>query len=334
MFVFLRHRVMTLVGVSLLVSVTLPMAYMQSASASSCRGVKVGPRHGIQRAVNAHAAHTTFCMTRGIYRVKTSIRPKDGDTFVGAAQRRAGVIVKTGSAQIIFELDGTDHVTFRHFSIKGARNACPRRNCGETGRAISRGSDVTVIRMHLSQNGLNGIGGTSGILTVKHSEIDHNGAGAGDGVSGGIKSVESLFVSDSNVHDNRGNGLWCDIQCGNFTVIGSHIIHNSGSGIFDEISQGAAMFRGNTIKRNNTVGDRFRGGLSITNSKNVVARHNTFKRNTGFGIGAQMDRRVNCGNPDETCGYVISNVRFHHNNLRHDSVVGCRLAGVICSKNR
>jgi hypothetical protein len=91
---------------------------------------------------------------------------------------------------------------------------------------------------------------------------------------------------------------------------------------------------GNKIKRNNTIGDGFRGGLSITNSKNVVAYNNVFKRNKGFGIAARMDDRVNCGGADAGCGYVISNVLIKNNVLHGDSVVGCTLSGVRCSQNR
>ena len=192
---------------------------------------------------------------------------------------------------------------------------------------------VTVSHMHLYNNGLNAIGGTAGRLVVRHSEIDHNGAGTGDGMSAGIKSTDALSIFHSHIHHNRGNGVWCDVQCGDFTVVGSRINSNSASGIFDELSQGVAIFRGNTIKWNNKVRDGFRGGLSITNSKNAVARNNVFKHNHGFGIAARMDGRVRCGHPDSNCGYVVSNVRIHHNVFRHDSLVGCKLSGVTCSKN-
>jgi Right handed beta helix region len=334
MVVSFNGRTKAFFGALVLTLVILPVVLMEPAGAYSCAGVRVPGGASIQGAINQHAAGTTFCLSHGRYNVSSPIRPKDRDRFVGAAWSRRGVIVRTRSSEVIFELDGTANVTFRHFSIKGARNACPGQNCGETGRAISRGSRVTVIRMHLFHNGLNAIGGTTGLLTVKHTEIDHNGSSAGDGVSAGIKSLHSLSVSHSNIHDNLGNGLWCDIQCGDFTVIGSRIKHNSASGIFDEISQGTALFRSNIIKRNNTVGDGFRGGLSITNSKNVVAYNNVFKRNRGFGIAARMDGRVHCGNPDSECGYVVANVTIHHNVFHHDSVVGCKLTGVHCAKNR
>jgi hypothetical protein len=304
------------------------------AAAAQCAGVGVKPRMSLQHAIDRHGKGTTFCLGGGSYLVRSSIHPKTRDRFIGTSAHRRGVVVKTRSAQVIFELGGTWGVTFRHFTIKGAKNACPGRNCGETGRAISRGSRVTVGRMHLYNNGLNAIGGTAGLLLVRHSRIDHNGASTGDGMSAGIKSTDALSVFDSHISHNRGNGVWCDVQCGDFTVVRSKIARNSGSGIFDEISQGKAIFHNNTIVRNNKVGEGFRGGLSITNSKNVTAYDNVFKRNKGFGIAARMDGRVRCGTPDAGCGYVISNVKIHHNALRADSVVGCKLSGVACYKNR
>jgi Right handed beta helix region len=326
-------RVAELLGVALLFSAVSPFLLVGPAMAASCDGVRIRAGESIQRAVDRHNVGTTFCLAPGTYNVRSSIFPKDGDRFVGTARHRRGVLVRTRSAEIIFELGGARRVTFRHFSIKGAVNRCPGQNCGETGRAISGGRRVTVRRMHLYKNGLNGIGGTSGPLVIKHSEIDHNGARSNDGVSGGIKSTDSLSVFGSFIHDNRGNGVWCDIQCGDFTVTGSRIKRNSASGILDEISQGAALFRGNHIVGNDTVGDSFRGGVSITNSKNVLAYNNVFRRNRGFGIGARMDERVNCGVPDSDCGYVISNVRIRANVLHGNSIVGCGLPGATCSKN-
>jgi hypothetical protein len=328
------RRSARLLGIIMLVGTVVPFFAADNAAAAQCSGVRVKPGRSIQRAITRHATGTTFCLAHGSYSVNSAIQPKDRDTFVGTSRHRRGVVVKTRSAEIIFELGGTRGVTFRNFTIKGARNACPGHTCGETGRAISRGSRVTVSHMHLYNNGLTAIGGTAGHLVVRYSEIDHNGAGMGDGMSAGIKSTDRLTIFHSHVHHNRGNGVWCDIQCGDFTVIGSKVNANSGSGIFDEISQGAAIFHGNAIKRNNRVRDGFRGGLSITNSKNVAAYNNVFQRNHGFGIAARMDDRVRCGSPDSGCGYVVSNVRIHHNVFRHDSVVGCKLSGVKCARNR
>lgn len=330
------HRRISLASAMLLSlgATVAPLWTTPAIAGPRCSGVRIKPGMSIQSAIDRHTEGTRFCLAPGRYAVRSSLRPKSRDTFIGAAAHRRGVVVKTKSAQIIFELGGTTGVSFRHFTITGARNACPGRSCGETGRAISRGSRVTITRMHLHNNGLNAVGGTAGLLVVRHSEIDHNGASAGDGLSAGIKSTDALSVFHSHIHHNRGNGVWCDVQCGDFTVVGSKINRNAASGIFDEISQGFAAFRGNTIVRNNKVGDGFRGGLSITNSKNVVAYNNVFERNKSFGIAARMDGRIHCGSPGPECGYVVSNVRIDHNRLHHDSVVGCRLAGVACFKNR
>jgi hypothetical protein len=329
----IRRRV-HVCGIVLFLGASTTLLWTTPAAAAPCAGVRVNPGSSIQRAIDNHDTGTKFCLAHGSYGVRSSIHPKSGDRFIGTSAHRSGVVVKTKSAQIIFELGGTHGVTFRHFTIKGARNACPGRDCGETGRAISRGSRVTVGRMHLYNNGLNAIGGTSGLLVVRQSHIDHNGASTGDGMSAGIKSTDALSVFDSHISHNRGNGVWCDVQCGDFTVVRSKIARNAASGIFDEISQGRAVFHGNAIIRNNKVGEGFRGGLSITNSKNVTAYNNVFKHNRGFGIAARMDGRVRCGSPDSGCGFVISNVEINHNVLHADSVVGCKLSGVDCSKNR
>jgi hypothetical protein len=314
-------------------TVAVPLILAQTASAASCTGIQVSAGSNIQTAVDSHGTGTTFCLSAGTFSVSSPIRPKASDTFQGSATARDDVLVKTTSAQIIFEADGTTGVTFRHFAIAGAINACPGSNCGETGRAISRGANITIDDMHLYNNGLNGVGGTTDGLLVTNSEIDHNGAKISDGVSSGIKSVNSLTVRDSYIHNNNNNGVWCDIQCGSFTVTGSTVTGNTGSGIFDEISQGTADFHGNTVTGNNTSGAGAKGGISITDSKNASAYSNTLGNNNGFGVSAQMDGRINCGTPTSKCGFVISNVAMQNNALNGDTIKGCSLNGVNCTNS-
>jgi parallel beta-helix repeat protein len=298
-----------------------------------CHGLQLSKGQDIAPAVSGAPPGTTFCLAPATYVVTSPIVVKSGDSFIGTAPRRDGVTVKTDSAQIIFDLANALDVRFEHFGIGGAINACPGSNCGATGRAISQGGNVTVKDMHLYGNGRSAIGGTEDGLTVMNSEIDHNGAQLADGVSAGIKAVHSFSVTNSFIHDNINNGIWCDIQCGHFVAQGNVVTKNSGNGVFMEISQGPALIANNIIKNNNTAGNDTAGGISITDSRNVIIRGNTVSGNQGFGIGARMDQRINCGTPTHLCGFVISTTTIEDNVLHGDPILGCGLSGVACKGN-
>jgi parallel beta-helix repeat protein len=266
--------------------------------------------------------------------VDSPIKAKSNDSFIGTAPRRDGVTVKTDSSQLLFDLADTLGVSFDHFAIAGAINACPGDNCGETGRAISQGASVTVNDMHLYGNGRSGIGGTDAGLAVTNSEIDHNGAELADGVSAGIKAVHPFSVKNSFIHDNINNGIWCDIQCGRFVAQGNLVTRNTGNGIFMEISQGPALIVDNVIRNNNRAQSQTAGGISITDSQNVVVRGNKLSGNHNFGIAARMDQRINCGTPTNLCGYVVGKAVIRGNSLNGDPVLGCEIPGVECRGNR
>jgi parallel beta-helix repeat protein len=303
-------------------------------SLKPCHGVHLSKGSDIRSAVSGAPEQTTFCLAPAIYKVAAPIILKNGDTFIGTAPNRDGVTVKTTSAQIIFDANETLGVSFRHFAVAGAINACPGLNCGPTGRAISRGGQLTIDDMHLYSNGQNGVGGAAAGLTIKNSEIDHNGAEAGDGVSAGIKSVYSMTVTNSYVHDNVNNGIWCDIHCGHFVAKDNVVTGNSGSGIFMEISQGPAVIANNVVKNNNRANSPTAGGITIMDSRNVVVQANHLSGNHGFGIGALMDQRTGCGVPSPVCGFTLSDASITNNVLAGDLMVGCNMPGVTCRRNR
>jgi parallel beta-helix repeat protein len=307
----------------------LPLLFAQPAAASDCAGTPVNTGASLQTAIDGQAKNTTFCLATGTFDTSATIRPKPGDSFIGTGPTRDDTTIQTTSAQIIFSA-ATDNL-FQHLAITGAVNACPGSNCGATGMGINGGSGVTLDDLHLYNNGRSGIGGSGDGLVITNSEIDHNGAVTGDGVSSGIKSVHTLTVRDSFVHDNINSGIWCDISCGSYTVTGNTVTRQTGIGIFMEISQGDALLANNVVRNNNTAGARGRGGILITSSMNVRVYGNTLRRNTGFGIGARADRRAgDCGAPDANCGYALANISMYDNDLGRDSMRGCSLSGVTC----
>src|SRR4029453_4264072 len=94
----------------------------------------------------------------------------------------------------------------------------------------------------LHDNGKDGMGcdldGRSAVgILVDGVEIDHNGTDpAWVPTAAGIKwfPLDGTTVQNSHVHDNAGDGVWCDAQCGDFDVLDNVIERNARKGVFYE----------------------------------------------------------------------------------------------------
>jgi hypothetical protein len=136
--------------------------------------------------------------------------------------------------------------------------------------------------------------------------------------------MEPMTVLNSRIEDNYWTGVWCDGDCGAFTVKDSTITGNGKNGIQDEISSGPAVFSGNTITGNGTLaGAHHPSGILIASSRNVDVYNNTFGNNTEHGVKIVEQGR--------TPG--VANVKIHDNTINGDSMSGCTLSGVSCQTN-
>ncbi|HET6747429.1 MAG TPA: right-handed parallel beta-helix repeat-containing protein [Candidatus Saccharimonadales bacterium] len=138
------------------------------------------------------------------------------------------------------------------------------------GAAVFLGSNNTVRYNCLKDNGQYGfsmfkdqIEGDSAIkdIVLDHNEISGNNQdnwevlSPGCGCTGGGKfwDVKGATVTNNYVHDNLSTGLWADTNDIDFLFDSNWIEHNSGEGIWYEISYNATISR-NTLKRNAWVG--------------------------------------------------------------------------------
>jgi Right handed beta helix region len=69
-----------------------------------------------------------------------------------------------------------------------------------------------------------------------------------------LAASEGVVLRGNCVHDNRGAGLWCDIECSDVVYENNIAERNRGAGIFHDISFSAVIR--NSIVRHNGSGEK------------------------------------------------------------------------------
>src|SRR5215218_6000059 len=102
----------------------------------------------------------------------------------------------------------------------------------------------------------------------------------------GLKAINEVEVKNSYIHDNQGNGLWCDVFChdsdshlNGFWVHDNLMVNNGRAGIrFEQVGDvadaGEALIENNEV-HGNSVG-AIPGGVSIHDARNALVRNNVF----------------------------------------------------------
>ena len=307
-------------------------------AATSCSGKHVYPSQNLTTVAQNSPAGTTFCIHDGTYNVSSPVKVERNDRFVGVYRDSSRPAVVTTKAQQLFNTGAGNGAVINKLRISGAvgGNYC-EPYCG---RGIGGGgSNLTVKKVRLTGNKNQGIGGTGPGLQVEDSEIDHNGSWSFSGLdnatfaaSAGIKSVKSMTVLNSHIHDNYWSGVWSDKRSTTFTVRGSTITNNGKAGIHFEVSDGPATFAGNKIKANGTLGDKagLHAGILIVSSSRADIYNNTFG-GTARSFGSAVGFGVQVKNDGRAPG--VRGIKIHDNTKNGDAIVGCTLSGVDCWGN-
>jgi len=304
-------------------------------AAVGCVGKDVFPSQNLPNIAMNTPSGTTYCIHDGTYNISSPIVVQSGDVFWGVYSDSTRPVVTTTTARHIFDAgagiaghdDDAVGATIKQLIISGAvGDAQCEPNCG---RGIGGGKNLTVDGVRLTNNQNQGIGGTLPGLVVRNSTIDHNGSrkfsalDGGPSSAAGVKSVNSLTVTGSNINNNYWNGVWCDEECNTFNVKNSTITDNGKAGISYEWSTGPTVISGNTIKRNgwNTEVTTRRAGLIIVDSAHADVIGNTFGSNSRYGIEvADWTAR-----PPAVTDVFVSN-----NTMNGDTIVGCGLVSGQC----
>jgi hypothetical protein len=207
------------------------VADLRAQLGAPANGCDVTVTSGLQAALDNSPEGATLCLS-GTFTTSRPIQPKDGQTLVGPAKIVGQGMTVDGDVFSLKTQDtGSENVTLRDLDISGA---------GRHGVGCYIGTHIMGGRLH--GNGKDGMGcdldGRSDVgILVDGVEIDHNGT---DPVwvlnAAGIKwfHLDGATVQNSHVHDNVGDGVWCDAQCGDFDVLDSVIERNTRKGVFYE----------------------------------------------------------------------------------------------------
>jgi parallel beta-helix repeat protein len=192
------------------------------------------------------------------------------------------------------------------------------------------GTSGTVVQnSRFHDNGQLGYCGSPTGAKFQNNEVDHNnflGIKAPWGGGGG-KFTDSVgvTVANNNVHDNKGNGIWFDLDSKGAVITGNITTNNSGiygagSGITYEISCYGTIL-GNTSSGNGMAGIQLRS--SHDNVIGAVGEGNNVANNQIAGIRIIVDR----SGTQSHCGAINgSNNRIAQNNVTMPS--GTSINGV------
>ena len=157
-----------------------------------------------------------------------------------------------------------------------------------------------------------------------------------------VKGVTEFEAGRVFVHDEQGNGIWCDAGCDNdpasglddgFWVHDSVVVDSGRAGIRYENSANEALLQNNELHGNGAV--ERRGGIDIRDSQNALVTNNNFGPATIAGVSYPANgdrigvRATDSGRSDRV---DLSNVDVVDNNMNGDLIVSCG-GQVACSNN-
>jgi hypothetical protein len=158
----------------------------------------------------------------------------------------------------------------------------------------------------------------------------------------GLKAINEVEVKNSYIHDNQGNGLWCDVFCrdseshlNGFWVHENLIVNNGRAGVrFERVGDvtdaGEALIENNEVHGNSL--ELSRGAIDIRDAQDALVRNNVFGAKSiadvsylpnasGVAIRATDSGRVD--RPD------LWNVDIVGNVLNGEQIRGCELPDEI-----
>jgi len=293
--------------------------------------------------------------------------PRDGDALVGepgkstaigpATKPEPVVLVRNAAALSRLVQPTGSNIHLEWLDISGANvlyNNQPKDTCANwgkvakacpqagTGVAIaSAKADGTLLISHVRVWGNEGLGIGNAKGRVLHSEFTDNTRNPDwVGFEGaGVKGVTEFEAAYNFVHDEQGNGLWCDHACTDDAarVNGAWfhhnlIVNNARWGLRYEFSpivaSGVYSSQPTFLAENNEIHGNGAGGTSMVDAQNGIFRSNIFGPTTITGVryAANYDNNAiffrDIGRADRT---DLWKGDATGNDLNGEKIVGCEL---------
>ena len=236
---------------------------------------------------DASGTSTTFCVRAGTFQVSAPAILRAGDKLKGQPGTKTTVDTATKPTPVVkLEGSGTDNllrangsgISISWVDLTGASGTGTGAGAIAAGSA---GSDFVVEFARIHDNASLGISNMNG--TVRDSEFFKNSnAQSSLGFNGSaVKGITEFEAARVFVHDEQGNGFWCDVGCKNsarttmtpkcptgcFWVHDSVVVNSGRAGIRYENSPNEALFENNEIHGNGKT--ERRGGIDIRDSQNA-----------------------------------------------------------------
>jgi parallel beta-helix repeat protein len=295
------------------------------------------------------------------YAVDRSISLKAGQTLIGDA----GTTSMVGSAVVPAPVVGIEAAKSARLTTLIKADGDPIRVAWldldatysqKSISGINGGPNLTMdhVRVHGAQ--ASGIGQYRG--SVFDSEIVGNGTNPKqfDGTVSGIKCNYACEVARSYVHDNPGNGIWCDVGCvsepgmaNGFWVHENVAADNGRHGIFYENAPKPSINWGkyvSALMESNYVYGNANSGISVSDTDNATVRNNVLGKTVGGVIDHNAyNEGIELHSSGETSRGIQQNAVIVDNQMNGETIegtgtdrdgtpnTGCGDNGNVCTNN-
>jgi hypothetical protein len=158
-----------------------------------------------------------------------------------------------------------------------------------TGSGLAMGmasDDSSLYAVHITGSdaaGITNAHGTFDSIELDDTTQDENFLGF---TGSGLKAITEVELKNSYIHDNQGNGIWCDVFCqdsqshlNGFWVHDNLVVNNGRAGIrFERVGDvteaGEALIENNEVHANSP--EATRGGISVRDAQNATIQNNHF----------------------------------------------------------
>jgi Right handed beta helix region len=252
------------------------------ARAEECTGVIVQPGDDIQAAIDAQPRYAKFCIKAGTYYLTKSLRPRQGQIFMG----EPGTVLDGSMATTAIDgfTNSAVSVTVRGMEIRnftvGIQAASgwviEYNNIHDNAREGARLLHANLFRgNHTHHNRLGGVNGYGSNIRVINNEIDHNQIDTSR-CSQKFVWADNLRFRLNYVHDNRCPAVWADISTYRPLIARNVVENNIGPGIDCEISY-KCIIRYNVVRNNSA-------GIIVSSTPDAEVYENVVENNSSYSI--------------------------------------------------